>query len=239
MNLARAMSTLPRVLEPEAMDTAEDAHDYDTMDQGEVNRRFVADMLAAARAAARPADATLLDRGRVLDLGTGTAQIPIELCRQHPRAQVLAIDLAEHMLVLARRNVEAAGLAGHIRLERVDAKGLPFAAGEFATVMSNSIMHHVPEPRAALAEAVRVLVPGGLMFVRDLARPFDDAEVARLVGAYAADCNEHQRQLFDDSLRAALSVEEIRALVSELGFDPGGVRPTSDRHWTWSMRLGD
>jgi hypothetical protein len=39
--------------------------------------------------------------------------------------------------------------------------------------------------------------------------------------------------MFDDSLRAALDLTEIRALVAELGFDPLGVEATTDRHWTW------
>ena len=155
---------------------------------------------------------------RVLDLGTGTAQIPIELCLQNPRASVVAIDLAEPMLRLAAENVARRGLSARIALEQVDAKGLPFADGQFAAVMSNSIVHHIPEPRTALAEAVRVLrKPGGLIFVRDLARPVDDDQVRQLVETYAAGCNDHQRQLFDASLRAALSVEEIRALVDAAG----------------------
>jgi hypothetical protein len=57
---------LNRTLEPEVMDTAADALDYDRMDHREVNRRFVDDFLAAAP-----------DLSDVLDLGTGTAQIPI------------------------------------------------------------------------------------------------------------------------------------------------------------------
>ena len=230
MNLARDTSSLARVLEPEVMDSVLDAHDYDSMDHGEVNRRFVADFLAAAASAELPKDNT------VLDLGTGTAQIPIELCRQSPKARVVAIDLAEHMLVLARRNVDAAGLAAQIELKCVDAKGLPFADGQFAAVMSNSIVHHIPDPRMALAEAVRVVAPGGLIFIRDLARPYDNAEVAHLVEAYAGDCNEHQRRLFDDSLRAALSVDEMRALVVTWGCDQASVQATSDRHWTWSAQ---
>jgi ubiquinone/menaquinone biosynthesis C-methylase UbiE len=228
MNLAQATSLLVRRLEPEVMDSEADARDYDTMDHSEVNRVFVADFLAAERAAALPVDV------EILDLGTGTAQIPIELCRQSPEARVVAIDLAEHMLELARRNVAAASLSGQIELRRVDAKRLPFADDSFVAVMSNSIMHHIPEPRAALADALRVLrKPGGLIFIRDLARPYDDADVTRLVSIYAAGCNDHQRQLFDDSLRAALSVEEIRALVSDLGSNPQDVQATSDRHWTW------
>lgn len=230
MNLAPERSLLPRVLEPELMDSAADARDYDIMDHGEVNRRFVGDFLAAMHQAGLAADVL------VLDLGTGTAQIPIELCEQNRQARVLAIDLAEHMLCLARENVAHRGLTERITLERVDAKGLPYADGQRAAVISNSIVHHIPEPTAALAEAVRVLAPGGLIFVRDLARPRDAIEVERLIETYAAGANQHQRQLFDDSLRAALSVEEIRVQVGQLGFDPLSVAPTSDRHWTWSAR---
>jgi hypothetical protein len=39
--------------------------------------------------------------------------------------------------------------------------------------------------------------------------------------------------MFADSLHAALSLDEIRALVSSLEFPPGSVQQTSDRHWTW------
>ncbi len=204
--LAAEHSQLARVLEPEAMDTELEARDYDAMDHREVNRRFVADFLAAA------ADNALLRglaRYEVLDLGTGTAQIPIELCAHDPRAHIMAVDLAKEMLRLAAENVVRRGLADRIALDQADAKQLPYKSGRFAAVISNSIVHHVPEPRAALAEAVRVVAPGGLLFIRDLARPRDDAEVGRLVAQYAAGANDHQRALFDASLRAALSLGEI------------------------------
>ncbi len=230
-NLAPEHSRLPRVLEPEVMDTVEDARDYDAMDHAEVNRRFAADFLQAL------ATFGVADDIEVLDLGTGTAQIPIELCRQNPRLRVLAVDLSAEMLRLAAENVRRAGLASRIRLEQVDAKRLPFADGELAAVVSNSIVHHVPDPKSVLAKAVRVLQnPGGVIFIRDLARPLDNARVDELVATYAAGCNAHQQKLFDDSLRAALSVGEIRALVTGLGFDPQSVRATTDRHWTWSTR---
>jgi ubiquinone/menaquinone biosynthesis C-methylase UbiE len=218
---------MSRVLEPEVMDSQSEAHDYDSMDHGEVNRRFVSDFLTAAHQAGLPPDAP------VLDLGTGTAQIPIELCRQNPRAQVWAIDLAEPMLERARANVAAAGLNDQIRLERHDAKQLPFAAERFAAVISNSIVHHIPEPGDALAEALRVVQSRGVIFVRDLARPLDSDAVRHLVDTYAAGCNDHQRQLFASSLHAALSVAEVRALVTSLGYEGRTVTATSDRHWTW------
>lgn len=223
----RENSLLARVLEPEVMDAADEARDYDAMDHGEVNRRFVADFLAV--------EATCrLGAAEVLDVGTGTAQIPIELCRRHEALRVVAIDLASSMLALAAENVNRAGLSRRITLERVDAKGLPFADGRFAAVISNSIVHHIPEPGAALAEMLRVLRPGGLVFVRDLARPYDEALLRQQVETYAAGCNPHQRALFAASLHAALTLGEVRQLVARFGWQGESVSATSDRHWTWA-----
>jgi ubiquinone/menaquinone biosynthesis C-methylase UbiE len=216
---------IERILEPEVMDSVEDARDYDAMDHAEVNRVFVLDLLAAWDSA-----------NPVLDVGTGTAQIPIELCLRHPFAEVVAIDLAEHMLELARENVRRAGFLPRIRLERENARAMSFPDGAFSAVISNSIVHHIPEPAFVIGEMVRVCRPGGTFFVRDLMRPPDEDTLRRFVDAYAGMANEHQRRLFADSLHAALTVEEMRALVAARGFDPGTVRATSDRHWTWCAK---
>ncbi|MBX3218241.1 MAG: class I SAM-dependent methyltransferase [Labilithrix sp.] len=227
-------STLGRVLEPEVMDTADEARDYDAMDHALVNERFCADLRAQGDLGAT-----------VLDVGTGTARIPIELCRADANLRVVAIDLAEHMLALAGENVARAGFAGRVTLAKVDAKKMPYEDGAFATTVSNSIIHHIPDPRAALAEMARVTAPGGLVFVRDLARPASEAEVDRLVTLYAGEAPpepaarasfERQRDLFRASLRAALTVEEITAMANDAGLSGCAVAPTSDRHWTLSLR---
>src|SRR5262249_47502199 len=153
------------------------------------------------------------------DLGTGTAQIPIELCRQCPGARVRAVDAAANMLSFARQNVVRAGLAERIVLERVDAKRLPYPDHGCAAIVSNSIIHHIPHPLEVLTEVARIAAPGGMIFFRDLLRPADDATVRQLVETYAADATPRQRELFEASLRAALTVDEVRALVGRLGFD--------------------
>ena len=214
---------LPRVLEPEVMDSAEEARDYDAMDHSQVNRVFVADFLSFWSGG-----------GTVVDLGTGTAQIPIELCQQHSTIHVVAVDLAEHMLQLAAENIQRANLAERIQLQRIDAKKLPWPEKSFAAVISNSIVHHIPRPEQVLAEIVRVVRPVGALFIRDLLRPHDDATVRLLVQTYAGEANTHQQKMFDDSLRAALTLEEIRDMVQKLGFDPASVKQTTDRHWTWA-----
>jgi ubiquinone/menaquinone biosynthesis C-methylase UbiE len=226
---------LTRVLEPEVMDTDEDAREYDSMDHAAVNTVFVADFLAALAdwSLKRPVQNRAAPRLEVLDLGAGTAQIPIELCRRRPDIRVVAVDAAESMLAVARENVAAAGLTERIELVLADAKQLPFSDESFPIVVSNSIAHHIAEPAAVLAEAVRVTAEGGLQFHRDLFRPDDETDLARLVAKYAGDATAYQRKLFSESLRAALTLEEIRSLIAGFGFAPDAVRMTSDRHWTW------
>ncbi len=218
---------LSRVLEPEVMDSAHEARDYDAMDHSTVNRVFVADFLAVWDAV-----------GSVLDVGTGTAQIPIELCRQNTTVRVTAIDLATHMLAVARENVRRAGLEGRIEVERCDAKRIPFEDERFEAVISNSIVHHIPEPGPVLAEMVRVTGSNGWLFVRDLLRPDDEAQLRHLVETYAGEANAHQQQMFGDSLHAALTLAEVRERVAALGYPAESVRQTTDRHWTWATRKG-
>lgn len=221
------MSLLPRVLEPEVMDDDAEARAYDAMDHGAVNDAFAAAVVA-----------TGADLSRTLDVGTGTARIPIALVGRAQRAHVVAVDLAKSMLDVARENIAAAGFSSRIELSLGDGKGLAFADASFTTVMSNSIVHHVPEPRRLFAELVRVVAPGGRLFVRDLFRPHDRAELDRLVGIYAAADTDQQRKLFADSLHAALALSEVREMVAPLGVPPECVNETSDRHWTLSWLRG-
>jgi ubiquinone/menaquinone biosynthesis C-methylase UbiE len=226
---------LHRILETEVMDTPQEALDYDAMDHSVVNRVFVDDLLAALadRAANHESEILNPELLDVLDLGTGTAQIPIELCRRYELCRVMACDAATCMLEQAQYNLAAVNFNERIQLKQVDAKALPFHETKFDVVMSNSIVHHIPQPMSVLREAVRVARPGGLLFFRDLLRPDSEDQRQELVATYAGGANDHQRQMFADSLHAALSLVEIRDLVANLGFTRDSVQQTSDRHWTW------
>ena len=227
------MSPLPRVLEPEVMDTVEEAVDYDSMDHGQVNRQFVDDLLAFCSCAA---GGTTL-QGTILDLGTGTALIPLELLsRGCVSASILASDLSLEMLRLADRHVRQNGHSRSVLPLFSDAKTLPLGDASCDVVMSNSIVHHIPSPLDVFREMRRVIRPGGTLFVRDLMRPASDAQVEHFVVTYAGEENEHQKQMFRQSLHAALTVEEVRQFLAESGFNPDWVAASSDRHWTIAGR---
>lgn len=233
------MPPLERTLEPEIMDSDQEATAYDNMDHSEVNRQFVTDLLAFLEQDAdfktrmEGVDIDLDAWIDVLDVGTATAQIPIELCQRNPEFRVMAIDLAVSMLDLANYNLEANAMTHRVQLAKVDAKAMGYSDATFDLVMSNSIVHHLPDPQVCLNEIVRVVRPGGAIFVRDLMRPSTPERVDEFVRLYAGDESELCQQLFHASLHAALSLDEIRSIVASLGFDAQSVRASSDRHWTW------
>jgi ubiquinone/menaquinone biosynthesis C-methylase UbiE len=221
---------LERVLEPEVMNDLQEAIEYHDMDFTEVNRAFVRDLLAFAA----QEDRTL---GRdILDLGTGTARIPVELCLQAPSVRVMAADASSEMLELARYHIEINHMLDRIQLHRTDAKKLVFGPGFFDAVISNSLVHHLPQSDAFFAEALRVLRPGGLLFVRDLFRPASQDQVESLVAQHAGNESPRSQQLFRQSLQAALTTEELAKILAALGVDAQCIQMTSDRHWTLAYR---
>src|ERR1700761_6066705 len=104
-----------RTLEPEIMDTVQDAEEYDAMDFSATDTQF------AERTVALLGEA----RGvRALDIGTGTAKIPVLLLARRPDINLVAIEMAGEMLRLAAKNLQAAGLSQACSLRCLDAKAL-------------------------------------------------------------------------------------------------------------------
>jgi ubiquinone/menaquinone biosynthesis C-methylase UbiE len=215
---------MKRILEPEAMDTAEEADGYDRMDHMQANESFVGRLLELGA------------QGRMLDLGTGPAHIPILICGQRPEARIVAIDLAHHMLRIAAVNVERSGYGERIELRYGDAKDLDLEGRSFDVVYSNTILHHIPDPRPFLAEAARLVKPGGVLLIRDLFRPRDRAQLEALVRLHAEGADEYQRALFGASLNAAFTPDELRALADESGLARAELVVDTDRHMSLQLR---
>lgn len=96
----------------------------------------------------------------ILDLGAGTGQAAAVLRKRFQAALTIALDLSEGMLAQARRR---AGWWHPFTLVRADANRLPFRSGSFELVFSNLALHASGNLDHTLAEAHRVLTPGGLL----------------------------------------------------------------------------
>jgi ubiquinone/menaquinone biosynthesis C-methylase UbiE len=207
------------------MDSARDALEYASFDNTLVNGEFVARALELAPPS-----------GYVLDVGTGPGDIAILFASRAPALRFLAIDLGEHMLDMARGNVLRAQLAGRVEIARIDAKATGQGAGSFDMVISNSLVHHIPEPEELFRELKRVARPGAGLFIKDLHRPATSSELEQLVATYAKGCTEYQTQTFLDSLHAALTADEVNEILRRVAWDDVHARRCSDRHWCIERR---
>jgi ubiquinone/menaquinone biosynthesis C-methylase UbiE len=115
--------------------------------------------------------ADLPDGARVADVGAGTGTFAIALAAAAPAASVIAIDGDPEVLALAQGKRGAAA----VEWQRGLANDLPLADGSCDRVAMSLLLHHLDPAgkRAALAEAHRVLRPGGSLHVADWGRPQD------------------------------------------------------------------
>lgn len=216
------MRAMQRVLEPEYMDTPDEANSYAAMDFTAVNTAVVDGFLALGGGSCR----------NVVDLGTGPGDIPLQLAQRSSIPSITGVDAAATMLALARPKAQRLGLDRRVRFERADVKHLPYGAGSFDGVFSNTILHHIPEPTEFLREAARILAPGGVLMIRDLCRPETPAAARRLVELHAAAADAVQQELLYASLCAALTLPEVRAAAASAGLGRARIHMTSDRHYT-------
>ena len=102
----------------------------------------------------------------LLDLGTGTGRLLELFAPLYARA--IGIDASTAMLAVARANLDKAGVAGaQVRLG--DIQHLPFTRNSFDVVTIHQVLHYLDDPEQAIAEAARVLRPGGRLLIVDFA----------------------------------------------------------------------
>jgi len=114
---------------------------------------------------------------RLLDIGTGTGRV-LELLGPRVREGV-GVDASPAMLALARARLTRAGL-GHCAVRLADMYRLPLPAAGFDLAVLQMVLHYAEDPGRVLAEAARVLRPGGTLIVVDLA-PHRRTDLAALL----------------------------------------------------------
>lgn len=113
----------------------------------------------AALCALRPADPA---QRRVLVVGCGAGVTAIYLAQAYG-CRVTGVDLSPRMAAWAQQRAARKGIAERVEIRVADALALPFAAGVFDAVLSESVTAFIPDKPAALSEYARVALPGGFV----------------------------------------------------------------------------
>jgi ubiquinone/menaquinone biosynthesis C-methylase UbiE len=124
------------------------------------------------RLARRAVDLGVPPGGTVLDMGTGSGFVAIEVARllEGTGCRVVGMDLSTAMLALAAENATEVGLNGTLSWREGDVKAMPFDAGAFDLIVSNDSLHHWDDPLLVFDEIARVLKDGGHCIIHDSKR---------------------------------------------------------------------
>lgn len=155
---------------------------------------------------------------RLIDIGTGTGRM-LELFAPQADA-ALGIDRSSEMLRLARAKLSERGLE-HAELRQADLYALPLADGEADAAILHHVLHFAQQPGAAIAEAARVLEPGGRLLIVDFA-PHEREELRSK----------------DAHVRLGFSDEQILGWFASAGLAPVQVETLEGGELTVKLWLG-
>ncbi len=108
--------------------------------------------------------------GHALEIGPGPGYVGLEWLRRCPDATLTGLEISPDMIRLAEKNAREYGLTARAEYAPGSCLSIPFPDGHFNAVFSNGSLHEWEDPAQALNEAVRVLKPGGRLFVADMRR---------------------------------------------------------------------
>ena len=134
-----------------------------------------------------------ITEGKVLDIGTATGSLAIELAKAIPGIEVVGLDLSDAALELANVNAQENDVSSRVSFRAGNAEEMPFENDSFDVVISGNTLHLIEEPVRMFDEVRRVLKPQGRFIISDFRRSW--------LG------------LFTEHFRASYSPEEVRELL--------------------------
>jgi len=208
---------IERQPEPELMDDPLEAEAYSETDFSDVNEKFAAEFSAIL-----PLSGELI----MLDLGCGPGDITYRVYQRFEDCKIIGVDGSYSMLQFAQKRF------GIRKLQWIlgDAKSLPFFDQSVDVIFSNSLLHHLADPKPLWMEIKRILKPGGYIFIRDLFRPESTEKAWEIIETYVGDASKLLQEEYYRSLLSAFTPEEICKQLEECELQNLTVKCVTDRH---------
>ena len=190
---------------------------------------ITSDLYEAGQTAGLPAEALLASLGCgnptalaelragdvVLDLGSGGGiDVLLSAKRVGPTGKAYGLDMTDEMLALALENKEQAG-ATNVEFLKGHIESIPLPSNTVDVIISNCVINLSGDKRKVLAEAFRVLRPGGRFAVSDV-----------IIRGEVPDALRSSMHLWTGCVAGALEEQEFLALLADVGFEHPSIEPT-------------
>jgi ubiquinone/menaquinone biosynthesis C-methylase UbiE len=151
--------------------------------------------------------------GRVLDIGTGSGRLALELTKVKSNGfSVVGLDISAQMLNQARNNTKS-GTARKVNFVQATAARLPFPDDSFDIVTSYASLHHWQQPTIVFNEIWRVAKEGGLILIRDNRRMIGNPFFKTCISILTLFMNKQQRKMWPKSILASYTIEEVHQIL--------------------------
>jgi ubiquinone/menaquinone biosynthesis C-methylase UbiE len=158
----------------------------------------------------------LVPNDAILDLGCGPAAIPLRLAKRFHNCQIHCVDGAVQMLAQGKQAAQREGLAEQVHFFHGNLPDkLPLPRDRYETVISNSFLHHLTDPRILWNAIREYCLPGAAVLIVDLLRPTSEEKAQLLVDQYIPEAPPLLQQDMLLSLRAAYTLDEVKAQLEQ------------------------
>jgi ubiquinone/menaquinone biosynthesis C-methylase UbiE len=153
--------------------------------------------------------------GRVLDIGTGSGRLAIELARlKDCHFDIVALDISDNMIEKARENARRYGVENKIKFLVSTAAALPFADDSFDLVISYASLHHWFKPVTVFDEVARITRETGYTIIRDNKRVYQNPVWRGLIWFITRFMNKRHRENWPKAILASYTIPEVREFLS-------------------------
>ena len=175
-----------------------------------------AEAVLASLGCGNPTALAALHEGEVvLDLGSGGGiDVLLSARRVGPKGKAYGLDMTDEMLALARENQRKAGVE-NVAFLKGDIESIPLPDASVDVIISNCVINLAGDKRKVIAEAFRVLKPGGRFAVSDVV----------IRGEVPAEVRSSM-ELWVGCIAGALTEQEFQSLLRDTGFEKIDIEPT-------------
>ncbi|MBU0701899.1 class I SAM-dependent methyltransferase [bacterium] len=193
---------LERILEKEGMMNPQEVKEYNLLSRRYLTRLGYDKVINSLYNSGRL-------EGKVIDLGTGSGWLAIELAKRNRDYQIVGVDLSQEMLTLAKQNVSTSlNNYSNLSFIKSDVKSLPFKDDSFDVAVSYASLHHWGGNLLEIFEEIqRVVKNDGLVIIHDLKRDEKNLLFLKTIPS------KIMRKLLEASVMASYIPSEIREIL--------------------------